>query len=486
MRKRFEQSLALVHLIAIIMGFITLLIIPALILSVVLGERVMIRAFAAPFGVCAAVLLPVIFLTRGPKARLTQREGFLLVFLTWVFACLFGAFPYYLSGCGVSFTNSVFESTGGFATTGATLFNDVEILPRSLLVWRACSHWSGGMGIILLTVALLPLLGVGGFQLIKAESPGPEKEKLTPRITAAAKSIWIAYALLTVILIILYTAGGMTFFDAVCHGLTIMATGGVSTHNNAYEYFNSTFIDGVSTDFMILASVNFNVYYRLYKKKFRDLFENTETKAYLLIFLIASLIIAIDLIPTYGSFGEAWRYGSFQAASIISTTGSPRVDYTTWPALAQAVLFALMFIGGCSGSTAGGVKVIRWVVLWKQMGNEMRRILYPQGVFSIQLNHKVGRKDVVYGVAGFLFLYMAVVGITTLAGAAAGVDIFSSFSAALAVIGNVGLGFGAAGPRGTFALFPDWLKWFYSFMMLVGRLELWTVLILFSPEYWKR
>jgi trk system potassium uptake protein TrkH len=347
------------------------------------------------------------------------------------------------------------------------------------------SHWAGGMGIILLTVALMPLLGVGGFQLIKAEVPGPEKDRLTPRITAAAKILWGAYCVFTAILTLLYRAGGMEWYDAFCHSFTVMATGGVSTKNSGFAFYNSPFIDWVTVIFMLLGALNFNMYYRIVRGKFRDLLQNTESRVYFFIFLTASLIISISLIPHYGSFSTALRFGSFQAASILTTTGNARADYTAWPGLAQSVLFCLMFIGGCSGSTAGGIKVIRHTVLFKQAGNELRRILYPQGVFSIQLNRKVGRKDVVYGVAGFIFFYFLIVAITTLITAAAGYDIFSSFSAALSIIGNIGTGFGAVGPYCNFSAFPDYLKLYYSLVMITGRLELWTVLVLFTPKYWK-
>jgi trk system potassium uptake protein TrkH len=242
----------------------------------------------------------------------------------------------------------------------------------------------------------------------------------------------------------------------------------------------------VAIIFMLLAGLNFNLYFRLVRGKFRDILTNTEGRVYLGIFLISAAAITLTLIPVYGSAAAAWRFGAFQTASVLSTTGAVIADYSVWPAFAQAVLFTLMFVGGCSSSTAGGIKVIRHVVLWKQTGNELRRILFPQGVFSIQLNKKVGRKDVVYGVAGFVFLYAAVVAIVALITAASGVDIFSSFSTALSVTSNIGVGFGAIGPGHNFGAFPDHLKWIYSFAMIAGRLELWTVLILFTPEYWRR
>jgi trk system potassium uptake protein TrkH len=479
------KRLALVRLLAIILGVAAILMLPSLFLALGEGELFMLPAFLVPLGIVFILALPALLLIRPKASGMRPRDGFLLVFLTWVLSSLLGSLPYYLAGGGLSFTDSVFESACGFATTGGTTIGNVEIMPRSLLLWRSTSHWAGGMGIILLTVALMPLLGVGGFQLVKAEAPGPEKEKLTPRITAAAKILWGAYCALTAALAVLYRLGGMDWFDAVCHSLTTTATGGASTKNAGIGYYNSPFIDGAAAVFMLLSALNFNIYYRLVKGRFKEIAFHTETRAFLLIFFAASLVIALSLMPVYGSFGEAWRYASCQAASILSTTGAARADYTAWPSLAQGVLFCLMLIGGCSGSTAGGIKVIRIAVLFKQCVNEIRRILFPQGVFSIQLNKKVGRKDVVYGVAGFIFLYLAVIGLTTLVTAASGIDLFSSLSAAVSVTGNIGLGFGRVGPGQNFAEFPGFLKWFYSLVMIAGRLEFWTVCILFTPEYWR-
>jgi trk system potassium uptake protein TrkH len=477
------KRLALIRLLAIILIVIGFLMLPSFLLALAEREFFMLSSFLVPLGAAFILAVPALLFTKLKAFNLRPRDGFLLVFLTWVLASLLGSLPYFLGG--LSFTDSVFESACGFATTGSTTIGNIEALPRSLLLWRSTSHWAGGMGIIVLTVALMPLLGVGGFQLVKAETPGPEKEKLTPRITAAAKILWGAYCALTAALAVLYRAGGMDWFDAVCHSMTTTATGGVSTKNAGIAYYNSSFIDWTAAVFMILSAMNFNIYYRLVKRRFRDIAFHTETRVFLLIFFTASLVITLSLVPVYGSFGRAWRYAAFQAASILSTTGSVRADYTAWPPLAQGVLFCLMLIGGCSGSTAGGIKVIRVTVLFKQCVNEIRRILFPQGVFSIQLNRKVGRKDVVYGVAGFIFLYLAVVIFTTLVTAFAGLDLFSSFSAAVSITGNIGLGFGRIGPGQNFAEFPGFLKWFYSLVMIAGRLELWTVVILFTPEYWR-
>jgi trk system potassium uptake protein TrkH len=490
LKPSWPHILFLPGVVVVLTGVGGLLLTLPLVFALLIGETGMVRAFALPMGLTlGAALGAFIFLYRQNKQapiRLNPRDSFLLVFLVWVLTSLMGALPYYFSGEGIRFTDAVFESVCGFATTGATTLDDIEALPRSLLLWRSLTHWAGGMGIILLMVALMPLLGAGGFQLVKAEVPGPEKERVTPKITATAKSLWLVYCGLTALLLLLYRRGGMDWFDALCHSFSTMASGGVSTKNEGLAFYRSGFIDVVTTIFMLLAGLNFSLYYRLLGGKFREVLTNTEGRVYLGIFAAAALVISCSLIPVYGSFPAALRRGAFQAASVLSTTGNAIGDYQGWPKIAQMTLLILMFIGGCSGSTAGGIKVIRLVVLYKQAGNELRRVISPQGIFSVRLNGKVGRRDVVYGVAGFIFLYLFLVMITTLLTAAAGVDIFSAFSAALAMAGNMGLGFGAVGPGRSYGAFPDPLKWLFSFVMIAGRLEFWTVFVLFRPEYWRR
>jgi trk system potassium uptake protein TrkH len=449
-----------------------------------LNDRIMVRAFALPLAGVLLLTIPILLLLRKSPVRFTPRDGFLLVFAAWTFCILLGTFPYWLSQNGISFVDALFESSCGFATTGATTIADIEALPRPLLLWRAMTHWFGGRGIVLLTVALMPLIGVGGFQLIKAETPGPEKEKITPKAAVTAKFLWLIYCTLTVILFLLYRLGGMGWFDALCHAFPVIASGGISTKNAGLAFFNSPFIDIVSIIFMILAGLNFNLYYRLLRGKFREVFTNSEGRAYLFIFFAASAVISWALIPVYGSLKEALRYGFYQTASILSTTGLVAADYSLWPPITHAIILALMICGGCSGSTAGGIKIIRHVVLWKQARNEMQRIINPRGVFNIRLNGKVGRRDVVYCTAGFICIYFLTVGITALVTAAsAKVDVLSSLSVALAITGNIGLGFGAFGPFHNYSAIPAFLKYFYSFIMIAGRLELWTVLAVLSPMY---
>jgi len=484
MNRRIKKTFILIRVLAALLGFIPVIMIFPLIMSIVLGETTMIRAFASPMLVISTLALISFRSLRRKKLNLNAKDGFLLVFVTWVLASFIGAIPFQF--WGLSFSDSLFESACTFATTGGTTIGNVEALPRSLLLWRSIAHWFGGIGIILVSVALLPILGVGAFQLIKAEETGPEKEKITPKITVTAKLLWLAYSVLTMILFCLYFFGGMNWFDALCHSLTTMATGGVSVRNGGIASYNSGFIDAVTTVFMLLASLNFTLYYRLLHGKFRDIRNSTEVRVYLGIFIIAALIITFSLIPVYGSISSALRYASFQTASILSTAGYAVANFELWPGIAKMVLFGLMFIGGCSGSTAGGIKVIRHVVLWKQMTSELRRLIYPQGVFSIQINKRVGRKDVIYGVAGFVFMYFFVVMVVTLITAASGIDLFSSFSAALSITGNIGVGFGAIGPQHNYSIFADHIKWLFSFVMIAGRLEMWTVFVLFTRVYWRR
>jgi trk system potassium uptake protein TrkH len=467
-----------------LLGFIPVIMFFPLIIAIVSGEEKMIFSFAVVMLVIAILSSASFLSLRRKKLNLNAKDGFLLVFAAWVLASFTGAIPFYL--WGFNFSDAFFESACTFATTGATTIGNIEALPRSLLLWRSIAHWFGGIGIILISVALLPILGVGGFQLIKAEETGPEKEKITPKITVTAKLLFLVYSVLTLTLFVLYLIGGMNWFDAVCQSLAAMATGGINVKNKGLVAWDSAFIDGVTTVFLLLAGINFNLYIRILQRKFIEVKNNIEVKVYLGIFIIASLIITFSIIPVYGSISSALRYASFQSASILSTAGNTTANFEQWPSLAKMVLFILMFAGGCSGSTAGGIKIIRHVILWKQIKNETQRMLYPQGVFRIQINNRVGRNDVVYGVSGFIFMYLFVIMVVTLITAASGIDLFSSFSAALSITGNIGVGFGAIGQGHNYSAFADHIKWLFSFVMIAGRLEMWTVFILFTQVYWRK
>ena len=460
-----------------------------MILAVVFGEKDMIFAFAFPSGAVLCVALVVFFFTREIKSPIETSQGLLLVCLTWFLSCAIGALPFYLGGSLKQFAAAYFETASGFTTTGATIFTNVEALPRSLLFWRAMTHWLGGMGMVVLTVALAPLIGTGAFQLFRAETPGPDKGKFTPKITATAKILWLIYVGLTLLQTLLLIPGGMDWFDALTHAFSTLGTGGFSNRNASIAGYHSPWVEWVCTIFMIIAGFNFNLIYDLLRGKGKELLRNSEARAYGGIILIAGGICAAAIFPQIrtqgvslgGALEQSIRTAMFQCVSILTTTGFSVTDHRLWPPLAQGVLLLLMFTGGCSSSTAGGIKVIRYVILFKQARNEIRKQINPRGVFSIQINGREGQKSMVQGVAGFIILYFVLVMIATMFVSASGMDIFSAFNIGLLTTGNIGLGI----VRGTMesALFnlPGYTKWVLSFVMIAGRLELWTIFTLF---YW--
>lgn len=450
------------------------------------GETDMLLPFIVPMLIAWAAFLLIYLLTKKQPIKLTIRSTFVIVAFAWISCSLFGAIPFILSGYFPSVTDAIFESVSGITTTGATILNDVEILPRSLNLWRCETHWLGGMGIVALTVALFPLLGVGGFQLIKAETTGPEKGKVTPKITTTAKALWMIYFFFTVVLFISLKIAGMDFIDALSHAFSTLGSGGFSTKNASIGHWNSAAIDWICTIFMIFAGINFSLFFYLFTGKFSEIRTNSEFKVYVGIVLIAVFSIALIILPGYKNFGEALRFSAFQTAAIISTTGYSTFDYTLWVPAAQFFIFILFFIGGSSGSTGGGIKVVRWVILVKQLKNEMLRLLHPHGIFSIRLNQKVGRKDVVFSVAAFMTAYFILAFVTTFAGTLAGLDILTAFSGAISMIGNVGPAFGNLGPSFNMGPVAPGLKWVYMFAMLAGRLELYTMIMFLAKDFWKK
>jgi trk system potassium uptake protein TrkH len=413
------------------------------------------------------------------KKPLTLSSGsaFPLVLCAWVVTCLVGALPYYCSGAIPRFCDAVFESVSGFTTTGATIIADLDSLPPLLHLWRALTHWLGGMGIIVLTVALVPFLGAGAFQLLKAETSGPDKGKWTPKITQTAKILWLIYLVLTVLQTLLLMAGGMSVFDALIHAFSTIATGGFSNRNESIAYYHSPYIEWVCIVFMLIAGFNFTLIYRFLQGKFREVTASSEARAYAGLVLVSAFTITVSLLLSGNNIpaAQALRQAFFHTASILTTTGFMVAGHNFWPPLAQCVLFLLMFVGGCSGSTAGGVKVIRHVVLYKQMRNEMKRLIYPQGVFSIQLDQHPGRKEVVHSVISFVFLYLLLLLAAALLVSSSGVSVFNSLNAALITLGAIGLGLGDAISGHIFQTAPDYVKWGLSFIMLTGRLELFTI-----------
>lgn len=480
------QFFIFARLIFIILAIVGLSLVFPILTALSCGELSVIPSFAAPLGV--SVLIGAIFYFAGKKTKInfSIRNVFAFVALAWISISVFGSVPLLLSGVIPNFYDALFESVSGFSTTGATILSDVESIPRSINFWRCQMHWLGGMGIIALTVALLPLLGVGSFQLIKAESTGPEKGQITPKMANTAKTLWLLYVGFTVAHAIALKICGMDVIDSICHAFSTLGTGGFSSKNASIGAYNSLAIEIVCTVFMFLAGVNFSLYFYVITGKFDEVKKNSELKAYISLFLICIGMITLVLVPHYGSFAKALRYSSFQVASVMTTTGYATDDFTTWPNAAQFFILLLFFTGGCSGSTSGGFKIIRWVVLKKQAKNEMLRMLHPHGVFTISLNDKPGRKDLVFNVAAFAFVYFMLVMISTMISTFCGLDIFTSFTASLSMTGSIGPAFGKLNPSQNFGIIPPFLKYWYCFVMIAGRLELYNLIIFLFPDYWKK
>ena len=469
-------------LLAIVGGLFSI----PLLVAICNGETQMILPFVIPMLASFVLCFVVTLSTRKIKFSMSIKQTFVIVAMSWVVMSFLGSVPLFMSGYFASYIDALFESVSGFTTTGATILSEVENLPRSINMLRCLTHWIGGMGIVTLTVALMPLLGVGGFQLIKAETTGPEKGKVTARITTTAKVLWIIYLGLTVAETIALKLAGMDFVDALSHAFATLGTGGFSTRNASIGTYNSLAVEIIITVFMFLAGINFSLFVYLFQGKIKDIFSNAEFKAYLGILLVSLVGITISVIPYYGGFGKSLRYSSFQAVSIMTTTGFGTADYLQWPVIAQFFLLMLFFVGGCSGSTSGGIKVVRWVVLTKQLNNETKRMLHPHGIFTIRLNGKVSSKDIVLSVTSFMFLYFVMIAISVFIGCLGKLDILSSVTGALSMVGNVGPAFGILGPTANYGALPVFVKLWYCFAMLAGRLELYTMIIFFMPSYWKK
>ena len=442
------------------------------------GESAVVPAFLVPmlsgWGVAIAFWL---FARRRPRVFDVQ-HAFGTVGGIWIAICLFGALPLYYSGSFASFTDAAFESVSGFTTTGASVLPDVESLPLSVNLWRCETHWLGGLGVIALAVALIPLLGIGGFRLIKAETTGPDKAKLTSLIANTAKTLWFIYLALTAVQALLLWNAGLGAVDALAHAFSTMGTGGFSTRNASVGAFGLPAVEWICTAFMLLATVNFTLYYRLLTGRFGDVARDSELRTLSALVLCAVACVTVVQFSSWNALGGTLRASAFQVASIISTTGFMTDDYLAWRPAAQVVIFLLFFVGGSSGSTAGGIKVIRWTILGKQLRNEVHHILHPHEVFTLSINGCPGRGAFVPVVASFVFVYMLLVILTTFAGALAGLDVFTAFTGALSMVGNVGPAFGTLGPTSNYAALAAPLKWFYMFAMLAGRLEIYTLLIL--------
>jgi trk system potassium uptake protein TrkH len=429
----------------------------------------------------------LLFVTRGNiNKHIGKREGYIIVSLTWVIVSLFGTLPFLISGAIPGFTDAFFETMSGFTTTGASILTDIESFPKGLLFWRSMTHWVGGMGIIVLTIAILPMLGIGGMQLYAAEMPGPTKDKLHPRITQTAKRLWGIYLILTIAETILLVSGGMNLFDALCHTFGTLATGGFSTQNNSITGY-SPFIQYVIIVFMILAGTSFTLHYFALHGQLKKIWRNEEFRCFIYLIFFSGLIITLSLtILSVEPIEKAIRDSLFQVVSIITTTGYITANYMLWPGVLWFIIFMLMFVGGMAGSTGGGIKVVRQLLLFKNSTLELKRLIHPHAIIPVRLSGKAVSGDIIYKIMAFFLIYMIIFVFGTLFMSILGLDFESAIGSTVATLGNIGPGIGMVGPDGNYAEIPIIGKWFLSFLMLLGRLELFTILILFSKAFWKK
>jgi trk system potassium uptake protein TrkH len=437
--------------------------------------------------------------TRHHKKEIQKREGYLVVTFGWIMMSLAGTLPYLFTGAIPGFTNAFFETMSGYTTTGASILNDIESIPKGVLFWRSITHWIGGMGIIVLAIAILPLLGIGGMQLFAAEAPGPGGDKLHPRITDTAKRLWIIYFGYTAAETVLLQVAGMSFFDAINHSLSTLSTGGFSTKNASVAYWNDTpVIQYIIMIFMFLAGTNFILSYFAFKTKFSKIFRDEEFKLYgyfiIGLTIVAAAIIYFQADPSassvshplvWGELESAIRHGLFQVLAIVTTTGFVTADYTLWTPFLMIFFFGLMFLGGSSGSTAGGVKLVRHLIMIKNGILEFRRTLHPNAILPVRYNKKAVQQPIVFNILAFFILYLLSFIVGVLVFSWLGLDFRTALGGAASTLGNVGPALGDLGPTSNYSGLPDAAKWWSTFLMLIGRLELFTVLILFTPFFWR-
>ncbi|MFO7869265.1 MAG: TrkH family potassium uptake protein [Bacteroidales bacterium] len=423
-----------------------------------------------------------------------KREGYIIVSSVWVVFSLFGSLPFILSGDIPNFTNAFFETISGLTTTGASILNDIESVPKGLLLWRSMTQWLGGMGIIVLSLAILPILGIGGMQLYTAEVPGPTKDKIHPKVKDTAQRLYLIYLFFTVLQVLLLLYGGMSLFDSVNHAFTTMSSGGFSTYNASIVQ-QSPYIQYVITFFMFLAGVNFTLSYYAIHAKFNNVWSNEEFRKYIGIIVFFTVVITITVLAysvssvsefTLASVERIFRDSLFQVVSIGTTTGYVSADYLSWPPLATMFVFLLMFFGASAGSTSGGIKVVRIVLLAKHSYFEFKRLIHPNAIIPLRLNKQTVSQKIITNILAYIVIYILVYvsGVVIMSGL--GYNLDTALGSVVATLGNVGPGIGHVGPMDNYAFLSAPAKWFLSFMMLCGRLELFTVLILFSPAFWKK
>ena len=461
----------------------------------------------AKFGILNAGIITIslglllYFFNKPTSTNIQKKEGYLIVTLGWLILSITGMLPYVFTGAIPNITNAFFETLSGYSTTGSSILTDIESLPKGILFWRSATHWIGGMGIIVLTIAILPLLGIGGMQLFMAEAPGPSTDKLHPRISDTAKRLWLIYVALTLTEFLLLKVAGMTWFDALNHAMATMSTGGFSTKNASLAHYNGMpFVQYIVIVFMFIAGTNFVLSYFALKGKIRKVFQSEEFKYYFFGTLALTALIAIIIIffqdpslnstiehpMVYGKTESAIRHAAFQVISVITTTGFVSADFTMWSFFATGIFFSLFFVGGSAGSTSGGVKIVRHIVMLKNSFLEFKKALHPNAIIPVRYDNKTVNQNIVFNIISFFIIYMCIFIVSSTILTFFGLDFISALGAAASSLGNIGPAIGSVSPVDNYAHLTTGAKWFCSFLMLIGRLELFTVLILFSPFFWRK
>jgi trk system potassium uptake protein len=484
-----QGALPVLHVLGLVMMLFSAALLVPLAVAFGYGDAAL-HAYDESFAITLIAGIVLWAATRRARRELQTRDGFLLVVLVWTMLPLFAALPLLLHLPQISFTDAYFESVSGLTTTGATVLSGLDALPPSINIWRGLLQWMGGMGIIVLAVAILPLLGIGGRQLYRAETPGPIKDtKLTPRITETAKGLWLVYAGITLACILSYRLAGMPWFDAVMHAFTTMSLGGFSNHDASYGHFNSVAIESVTIVFMLVAGVNFASHFlALHKRSLQPYRLDPEARWFLLSIVLAAVVVSVFLWlrGVYPDFLSSLRFGAFNTVSIATTTGYANADYNLWPVFAPLLMLLLSSTVSSAGSTGGGIKMIRTQLLVLQGLREMTRLLHPQAQVPVKLGNQVVPNHIVFAVLAYMSLYGASITVMTLLLLASGLDFVTAFSAIIASITCTGPGLADVGPATTYASLSDFQKWICALAMLLGRLELFTVFVLFTPAFWRK
>lgn len=465
--------------------FEALAIVPSALVSLYYKES---EFWSFLYTIIILIVLGVILVRIKTKSKnIYSRDGFAIVAIGWILISFFGALPFYFSGAIPSLVDSFFEASSGFTTTGASILTEIEGLSNGILFWRSFTHWIGGMGVLVLVTAILPSAGAGSMQIIKAESPGPNPGKLVPKVKETAKILYGIYLIITLVQLILLKVSGLPLFDSMIHTLGTVGTGGFSNRNISVGAYNNLAAEIIITVFMLICGANFALHYQLLKGNIKGFFKDGEFKLYLFIVTMSIILITFNLNGNiYNSVKESLRYASFQVASIITTTGYATIDFNTWPSFSKLILLLLMFVGGCAGSTAGGMKNIRILLLFKAAKRDLLKIIHPKAVYKVTIQGKAVNEQTLSEVLGFFFMYIIILCCSVLIVSFEGKDIVTTISSVVTTLGNVGPGLEIVGPMGNFSSFTSFSKLIFSFCMIVGRLEIYPMILLLMPRFWAK